>query len=249
MFECVPGEDDDAFRFIRTYVAAWNLNAAVVLEPSYILVPDESMWWWTGRNMPGFCVEPRKPRDKGLQSKTLADGLSKCLLRIDMQEGAVRMQDKKYNKEWGKSAGCTLRLTEPWHGSGRIVIGDSWFGNMNNISACLSHGLFPIFNMKGACKAFPIEEVKSQVTKEKRTYSLMAKIKLKNGEEYHVTAGGHKERQPMVLAATCSTMQRGPDRHLCYYSIHRRRMAQRKSTVSHMTQPRCTICTASVLCV
>jgi hypothetical protein len=84
VFKVLPGEDGDPFRLVWTYVDAWNANTAAVIEPGYMLVPDESMFSWTGRNMPGFSYVPRKPRCMGLECKTVCCGLSKVLLRLDI---------------------------------------------------------------------------------------------------------------------------------------------------------------------
>ena len=37
------------------------------------------------------------------------------------------MKDKEYTDVYGATTATTLRLTEKWKASGRIVVGDSWF--------------------------------------------------------------------------------------------------------------------------
>ena len=83
----------------------------------------------------------RKPHPQGFQIKTLACSASKIILAIDLMEGAEKKSSKSYNQECGKSTGCTLRLTEPYHGTGRTVVADSWFGSVNTAVVLLKHGL------------------------------------------------------------------------------------------------------------
>ena len=40
------------------------------------------------------------------------------------------MCDRKYVKEFGATSATTTWLTEAYHGSGRRVIADSWFGSV-----------------------------------------------------------------------------------------------------------------------
>ena len=81
-----------------------------------------------------------------------------------MVEGAEQDSGKSYNQEWGKSTGCTLRLTEPYHGTGRTVVADSWFGSVNTAVALLKHGLYFIGNVKNGHFGYPKDWVKSQCT-------------------------------------------------------------------------------------
>jgi hypothetical protein len=205
---------------VRPWVDAWNTNAASTLDPGYILVVDESIFAWTGRNMPGWCVIPRKPKSKGLEGKTLCCGLSRILLRVDMQEGKAAMVDKAFNSKWGKATGCTLRLTQPWHNSGRIVVGDSWFGRVVCAVALWMYGLFCVLNVKGkTSKFYPLAEVRAEVSKETRQFSKMAAVKTVEGKSFDMLAGGHMEKQPMCLISTCETMHPGEDRRFTVFSL------------------------------
>ena len=57
-----------------------------------------------------------------------------------------------------------LRLTKRWAGSGRVVIGDAWFGSYRTAVALLQQGLFFVGNVKNAHKRFPKKELKALVT-------------------------------------------------------------------------------------
>ena len=63
------------------------------------------------------------------------------VLNLELYEGKDYMKSKKGVKEHGATCATTLRLTEPWKGSGRVVIGDSWFGSVNTATQ--------LFNING----------------------------------------------------------------------------------------------------
>ena len=56
---------------------------------------------------------------------------AKIILQLEIQEGAEVMNTKEYISEY-KLAGTALllRLTEPWHGSGRAISADSAFAQL-----------------------------------------------------------------------------------------------------------------------
>ena len=219
VFEAVPGEEMDPFKKVRTLIDSFNDHIKTVYDPSYLLTVDESMFTWTGRGMVGRSFVPRKPRDTGLECKTVCDGISKVLLHIDVQEGKWRMVGKKHNEIYGKAAGCTLRLVEHWRGTGRIVIGDSWFGNQKTVAGLLERGLFCILNIKGATTV-PAEFIKGKLSGQVRKFGIKTTYQLEcNNEKYDVWLAGHQERNPMVLVATCSTLAAGPDRRFKVFYV------------------------------
>jgi hypothetical protein len=206
------GAPDDAHGKVRGFVDAWNSQCKKALSPGWCLVIDESMVKWRGRGMPGKIFVPRKPEPCGMEGKTTACGLSKCMLHFDMQEGKNRMGDKKYNKEYGRSVGCTLRCVDSWAGKGKVVFADSWFGSPKAAIALAQRGLFCIMNVKGAArKGFPMERMQENVSQDKRIFSLMSSFTI-NDEELSLVAGGHQEKNPMFLISTASTMHMGDDR-------------------------------------
>ena len=50
-----------------------------------------------------------------------------------------------------------MQLTEAYHGSGRRVIADSWFGSVKCAKALMERGLYLIMLVKTAYKDFPRE--------------------------------------------------------------------------------------------
>lgn len=112
---------------------SWN----AAWTPGCRLVIDESMLWWTGCTPAHKTVMPRKPTPLGFQMKTLVDGSSGILLNMELCDGKEVQQKKPYVKDFGATCACTLRLTERWWGTGREIIGDSWFGSVNTVTALL----------------------------------------------------------------------------------------------------------------
>lgn len=70
---------------------------------------------------------------------------------------------KQWVGEWGKSTATTLRITEFLHGTGRTVVGDSWFGSVNTALALKRHGLYFIGNVKNGYYGFPKEIMKANM--------------------------------------------------------------------------------------
>ena len=62
---------------------------------------------------------------------------------------------KDHVREYGATTATILHLTEPYHGSGRCVIADSWFGSVKCASELMRQGLYSIMLVKTAHKDFP----------------------------------------------------------------------------------------------
>ena len=75
---------------------------------------------------------------------------------MELYEGREYMKSKKNVKEYGATCATTLRLTKPWAGTGRVIIGDSWFGSVKTSSSLINeNGLHSIRLVKTAHKNFP----------------------------------------------------------------------------------------------
>jgi hypothetical protein len=86
------------------------------------------------------------------------------MLFIEIQEGKARMA-KKEPVEWitllGQAVATTLRLIVNWANTGRIVIGDSWFGSFKCLVALHAYvGFYAILIVKQAHRAFPLQHLK-----------------------------------------------------------------------------------------
>jgi hypothetical protein len=106
--------------------------------------------------------------------------MSGLLIFIEIQESSLDMMSKPYRREHQATTASTLRLTGNWHGSGRLVAGDSWFASYATAKALLDHGLefqgiiktahakYPMRVLRGAFNNDSLrgaaEYVKTQVT-------------------------------------------------------------------------------------
>lgn len=133
---------------------------------------------WEGASPQHQSYVPRKPHSLGFMIKTICDASTRILLNIDIVEGAELDANKKYNSLWGKSTGCTLRLAEPWFGTWRTLVGDSWFASVNTALACVSNGLHFVGNVKTGHKHYPKATMKEKVTARDQSYFMKKDFEL-----------------------------------------------------------------------
>ena len=195
--------------------------AAVVA--SWLLVLDESMVKWMGHGMPGLMVILRKPTPIGLELHTLCCALSGILVWFEIYEGKDAMALKEYNNEYPKSIALTLRMLEPFFGSGRVLVADSWFGSVACAIALFRHGIHCVMNVKTATKNFPKEEMMEVVgeikgtgadakkaRRERRGTQIAFTQRVKIGaKELILLAAGHNKKVPLLLICTAFTMLAG----------------------------------------
>ena len=140
---------------LRRFWDAWNVHATKHYTPSWLVVVDESMLKWMGRHMPSRMFLRRKPDPLGRELKTVCDGLTGVCFRMEPVENAELMKGKQFYSDFGTTTATTLRLMEPLFGSGRVCLGDSWFGSVKTCCALLDRGLFSVLNVKTAHRGFP----------------------------------------------------------------------------------------------
>ena len=131
------------------------------------------------------------------------------MLAMEACQSSEVMEALGYVAEWGKSTACTMRVTKPYHGTFRTVIGDSWFGSINTALGLRSLDMYFVGNVKTghyACpkqyikdrclvrgdqcfvaKDFPVRPVRSQEATQKTC---------------KVIVGGHCDKKPTVLVGT-----------------------------------------------
>ena len=128
----VNSESEDRWKPVRHFVDSCNAAWQMAISPGYKLTVDESMISWYGKvdrpgGLPKVIKIKRKPKGIGCEAKTVADTLSGVMIGIELNEGKEAMSKKRWHSSLGATTATTLRLTEPWHGSGQIVVGDSCF--------------------------------------------------------------------------------------------------------------------------
>lgn len=142
----VPAIDpSDKFREVRGIIEAWNLNMTGKFSSSWITCLDESMSPWTNKyTCPGFIIVPRKPWPVGNEYHTICCGTTGILFQLEMVEGkdARRNVIPKYEDLGGKTVGLLVRLTEPIHNKGAVVVLDSGFCVLQGIIELRKRGVF-----------------------------------------------------------------------------------------------------------
>jgi hypothetical protein len=140
-----PEDFVDKFHDVRQLVDAFNDHMSNAYTPSWLNCLDESMNTWLNKYCPCFVVVPRKPHPFGNEYHTIADGNKGCpiMWRVLLREGKDRPKlakghwafPSKFEMEL-KTAQLMLEMTEPIHGSGKIVSMDSCF--------CVTAGIFAL---------------------------------------------------------------------------------------------------------
>ena len=76
---------------------------------------------------------------------------------LELYEGQELMAEKEFVDEYGATTATTLRLAVAYHGTGRIIVANSWFGSLKTAIALMKHGLYCNMLVKTAHKGFPRE--------------------------------------------------------------------------------------------
>ena len=216
----LPTHDDigDPFDPIRLFVDKWNTTMAKVLHPGPKIVVDESMGLWKGKRdnegrnnggMPGWMFVARKPTNCGRESHTTADCDTGCCIFVEIYEGAARMKDKEFVKDFGKAPAKALRCVKPWFNTGRLVILDAGFASVKCAQGMAEHGLFMIGNVKTGHAAFPKKWLLSQVNKRHDRASATTSIPTSDGHVWSLLAAVDMDKQPMALLGTAGTTTMG----------------------------------------
>ena len=151
-FSAADDKDDQIIDFLD----AVNHQSQEAMRPGDYLCLDESMVKAFHRHLKGKMKIIRKPRPIGNELKTLCDGRSKIVLYAELYEGKEIMTNKPFVNEVGATTATCLRLTAPWKGSGRVVVGDSWFGSVNSVKELWNrNGLYSVMLVKTAHRNYP----------------------------------------------------------------------------------------------
>ena len=87
----------------------------------------------------------------------MPDARANIVTTLELYEGRELMSEKEFLDEYGATTTTTLRLTAAYHGTGRIIVADSWFGSLKNAIALMKRGLYCNRLVKTAHKGFPRE--------------------------------------------------------------------------------------------
>ena len=117
------------------------------------------------------------------------------------------MATKKHVKKFGATCATTLRLTEPLHGSGRTVIGDSWFGSVKTVTQLRKVGLYSAMIVKTAHKIYPVDLLNTHKLKRGEWIAYTAEI-----DDVKLMATSFMDLKKKQFISTCSTSLEGQPR-------------------------------------
>ena len=152
---------EDKTQQVLDFLEAVNKNLDAAVSAGQYVCIDESMIKAFHHDLPGKIKIKRKPRPIGNEVKDMSDATSMIVIRMELYEGKDPMSTKEYVKEYGATCATTLRLAESIKSSGRIVIGDSWFGSVKTVVQLRKIGLYAIMLVKTAHALFPKELLNS----------------------------------------------------------------------------------------
>lgn len=208
----------DPWAPVRVFVRHFNNTRQAHVHPGQGITVDESMSSWRGRSLkfisdgeeaeimhvglPHKTKIQRKPKGVGLEIRDAACAQSGIMLRLELQEGKEAMSAMAENKLHGSGTGSTIRLTKPWHGTSRVVYGDSAFASVRCARQMRAHGLHFIGIVKTSTKEYPLKWLRSHTYTARGAHvALKAKDKLNN--VYY--ACGWSDRTVKTFIATCKT--------------------------------------------
>ena len=199
-----PDEDQQILAFINIV----NKTFQAAMTPGDTVTIDESMIKSYHRDLKGKMKIIRKPRPIGNEVKNMADAQTNIVLHIELYEGCEIMSGKAFVKEEGATTATCLRLCESIKGTGKIVLGDSWFGSVNSTWALWRDlGLFAIFIVKTAHRGFPRELLQETNIERGQWNACTAEI---NGLQMQAVSFMDLQRKDFI--SSCSTSLNGPPR-------------------------------------
>jgi hypothetical protein len=185
--------------------------------PGPDLVVDECMSAYTGLqskhvkhgNPSRICI-PRKPESVGVESKTLADGMSGVLIRIDPREELHIQRGKKW-EELGSGTGAPLRLMEPWFFTKRRLTGDSAFSSFKLLDELKQRNIYYQGIVKSAHKKFPKLYMMEWATKKAKRGDFIQFSANLPGDRGKVYATCWKDKRDKQVITNCSPLGPGND--------------------------------------
>ena len=204
---------------ILDFIDAINSTFQNAMTAGDFLCLDESMIKSYHRNLKGKMKIIRKPRPIGNELKNLCDARSKIVLNIELYEGRELMATKEHVDRVGATTATCLRLTEPWKGTGRIVVGDSWFGSVKSAKELLeANGLYSIMLVKTAYKNYPKSLLREKMLVNRGEWNAVS-ASIDGTKMMAVLFKDLKEKQ---FVSTCSTSLEGKPRKTKHHGLIKR---------------------------
>ena len=169
---------DQAYRWtlVDDFIQAINTHREHYFEPSGTICVDESMvrWYglggsWISMGLPHFVQIDRKP-DDGCEIQDACCAESGILCRLSIVKHEADENNKKTDDTGNVGTNTVIKLTQPWHKSGRIIVGDSAFSSVNTAVQLHKLKLGYIGVVKQATKYYPMEPFQRTILPEKGQY-------------------------------------------------------------------------------
>ena len=198
---------DDKTKQILDFLEAVNNNLHEAISAGHVVCIDESMIKAFHRLLPGKIKIRRKPRPIGNEIKDMSDASSMVVIRMELYEGKDAMATKDHVQEYGATCATTLRLSESIKGTGRVVVGDSWFGSVKTAVALKKIGLYSILLVKTAHANYPKELLNTHKLARGEWVGYTAKI-----DDVDVMAVTFQDLKRKQFISTCETVVPGKPR-------------------------------------
>jgi hypothetical protein len=159
---------------IRKAIERFNEHMKLIFCPGKWIVIDESGFWWLGKDgqwhhegMPHVTKIIRKPRSVMAELKSLCDALTGIMIALELQEGKDVMATKEFAcapHSYPHHVALDLRLTKcaGLHGTGRVLVGDSYFSSVIALLRLHQYGLFFWGIVKTATALYPMRFLKEK---------------------------------------------------------------------------------------
>jgi hypothetical protein len=213
----------DPWAELRPFYNAVNVALENSITPGATIVVDESMSSWHGlsasfdaEGCPHVTKIQRKPEGIGVEYKALADGYSGVLIKLEVMEGAERMNKLEYADRFNAGTASLLRLTKSTsiQDSWRVVVGDSAFGSVPcAVAMDVERGLYFMGAIKTAHAFFPAKYLHTLVSNAKRGYchTLQSAYESRNGEKRVILATVWNDKKDKLIISTCGTTSPAQD--------------------------------------
>lgn len=228
--------EEDKWSLVRPFYQMSVNKWQDVFTPGYKITVDESMFAWYGKGlhgekdgMPSVIKIARKPKGVGCECKTVADVQSGVMIGLEINEGKNVMSQKKWQRELGAGTATTLRLTSSWHGTGRIVIGDSWFASVKTACELYKRGLYFLGIVKTATRNYPMLEIKRRCPEERGGYTYATST---TDQNCRLISLAWRDKKIHTFIGSCGTTMEGSP------ALKRRLDEDGKKTIKEVKRPR-----------
>lgn len=243
--------DDASFQandwcFCEPLLDAFNEHMQNQIIPGWLLGADESISAWRGKagkgditKCPHLMFVKRKPEPLGAEFKNIGDALSGMILNMEITKGKAELiKPKFWSKENGATAATTMRLSEPWFGSNRVVAGDSWFASVRTAELLAQNGMYFIGDVKTGTRRFPLELLKEATHEDNGSWAVFtSELQLGGDRTIPVYSVSHRRGQSLHgFVATCGTTLPGKGHNAYFEDDEERTMAE---TVEHEIARKC----------